>query len=106
MGEQIPRDGASIIYRSLNSQFVIIVLRVGQLVEQIAVRYLLPELEGRKLTPKLHRDVSEAFVKRFGMYAGWAHTVLFIAELSSQQSLLPLHLRSQNGQKRAKKAAS
>jgi hypothetical protein len=60
---------------------------------QIAVRYLLPELEGRKLTVKLHREVAEAFVQRFGSYAGWAHTVLFIAELSSQQSLLPLHLR-------------
>lgn len=60
---------------------------------QIAVRYLLPELEGRKLTVKLHREVAEAFVQRFGSYAGWAHTVLFIAELSSQQNLLPLHLR-------------
>lgn len=62
---------------------------------QIAVRYLLPELEGRKLTVKLHREVADAFVKRFGSYAGWAHTVLFIAELSSQQILLPLHLRVQ-----------
>jgi len=55
----------------------------------------LPELEGRKLTVKLHREVADAFVERFGSYAGWAHTVLFIAELSSQQSLLPLHLRVQ-----------
>ena len=60
---------------------------------QIAVRYLLPELEARKLTVKLHREVADAFVKRFGSYAGWTHTVLFIAELSSQQSLLPLHIR-------------
>ncbi|CAK9195702.1 unnamed protein product [Sphagnum troendelagicum] len=98
-----PKVAACIALFSLDQHHAI---PVDTHVWQIAVRYLLPELEGRKLTPKLHRDVSEAFVKRFGMYAGWAHTVLFIAELSSQQSLLPLHLRSQNGQKRAKKAAS
>lgn len=62
---------------------------------QIAVRYLLPKLEGQKLTVKLHREVADAFVERFGSYAGWAHTVLFISELSSQQNLLPKHLRVQ-----------
>ncbi|BFI31877.1 N-glycosylase/DNA lyase [Marchantia polymorpha subsp. ruderalis] len=61
---------------------------------QIAVRYLLPELADRSLTLKAHQEVQDAFVKRFGTYAGWAHTVLFISELSSQQNLLPQHLRS------------
>ncbi|KAL2629948.1 hypothetical protein R1flu_014634 [Riccia fluitans] len=61
---------------------------------QIAVRYLVPELADRSLTLKVHQEVQDAFVKRFGKYAGWAHTVLFIAELSSLQSLLPQHLRS------------
>ncbi|KAL3687840.1 hypothetical protein R1sor_014149 [Riccia sorocarpa] len=61
---------------------------------QIAVRYFVPELADRSLTLKVHQEVQEAFVKRFGKYAGWAHTVLFIAELSSVQNLLPKHLRS------------
>ncbi|KAG0559183.1 hypothetical protein KC19_10G084800 [Ceratodon purpureus] len=85
-----PKVAACIALFSLDQHHAI---PVDTHVWQIAVRYLLPELEGRKLTVKLHREVAEAFVQRFGSYAGWAHTVLFIAELSSQQGLLPLHLR-------------
>ncbi|KAJ7299178.1 hypothetical protein O6H91_Y287200 [Diphasiastrum complanatum] len=61
---------------------------------QIAVRYLTPELAGERLTPKLHAAVSGAFVRKFGEYAGWAQTVLFISELSAYQNLLPQHLQS------------
>uniref|UniRef100_A0A0C9S6A3 DNA-(apurinic or apyrimidinic site) lyase n=1 Tax=Wollemia nobilis TaxID=56998 RepID=A0A0C9S6A3_9CONI len=61
---------------------------------QIATRYITPELSKERLTPKLSQKVSEAFVKKFGKYAGWAQTVLFIAELSSQQTALPQHLRT------------
>lgn len=59
---------------------------------KIAKRYLLPELAGSQLTPKLCNRVSEAFVTKYGKYAGWAQTLLFIAELPSQKALLPSHL--------------
>ncbi|GLJ24402.1 hypothetical protein SUGI_0466040 [Cryptomeria japonica] len=61
---------------------------------QIAMQYITPELSGEHLTPKLSQKVSEAFVTKFGKYAGWAQTVLFISELSSQQAILPQHLRT------------
>lgn len=51
-------------------------------------RYLLPELAGTSLTPKLSNRVADAFVRTYGKYAGWAQTLLFIAELPSQKSLL------------------
>ncbi|GMH22320.1 hypothetical protein Nepgr_024163 [Nepenthes gracilis] len=54
---------------------------------QIATRYLMPELAGARLTPKLCSRVAEAFVLRYGKYAGWAQTLLFIAELPLQKAL-------------------
>ncbi|KAJ7959160.1 Proteasome subunit beta [Quillaja saponaria] len=59
---------------------------------KIATRYLLPELAGSRSTPKLCTHVAEAFVSRYGKYAGWAQTLLFIAELPPQKSLLPSHI--------------
>lgn len=48
---------------------------------QIARRDYLPELQGRSLTEKVYRQVGDFFRKRFGDYAGWAHNLLFAAEL-------------------------
>ncbi|XP_052188254.1 N-glycosylase/DNA lyase OGG1 [Diospyros lotus] len=56
---------------------------------QIATSYLIPELAGVRLTPKLCNRVADAFVRKYGKYAGWAQTLLFIAELPSQKALLP-----------------
>lgn len=83
---------------------------------KIATRYLMPELAGARLTPKLCVRVAEAFVSKYGKYAGWAQTLLFIAELPSQKALLPSNIcvndeqrtvkrkgRQGNGGKRAKK---
>lgn len=61
---------------------------------KIAQKHLLPELAGSKLTLKLCNRVAEAFVTKYGKYAGWAQAVLFIAELPSQKALLPLNLRT------------
>lgn len=61
-------------------------------VGQIATRYLLPELAGTRLTPKLCGRVADAFVMKYGKYAGWAQTLLFIAELPSQKALIPSDL--------------
>jgi N-glycosylase/DNA lyase len=48
---------------------------------QIARRDYLPELQGRSLTERVYRQVGDFFRMRFGAYAGWAHNVLFAAEL-------------------------
>lgn len=55
---------------------------------QIATRYLLPELAGVRLSTKLCSRVAEAFIARYGKYAGWAQTLLFVAELPSQKALI------------------
>lgn len=55
---------------------------------KIATRYLVPDLAGARLTPKMCTHVAEAFVNKYGKYAGWAQTLLFIAELPTQKALL------------------
>ncbi|KAM0840816.1 hypothetical protein ACQ4PT_059415 [Festuca glaucescens] len=52
---------------------------------KVATQYLLPELAGKSLTPKLSIVVADAFVAKFGVYAGWAQTVLFIGQLPAQK---------------------
>lgn len=69
---------------------------------KIATRYLIPELAGTQLTPKLYGRVAEAFVRKYGKYAGWAQTLLFIAELPSQKALLPSILCTTMEKKSAK----
>lgn len=54
----------------------------------LATRYYAPHLAKKSLTPKLHAEVQQAFVERFGPYAGWAHNCLFISELASHKPLL------------------
>ncbi|MQL72779.1 hypothetical protein Taro_005138 [Colocasia esculenta] len=84
-----PKVAACIALFSLDQHHAI---PVDTHVWQIATRYLLPDLAGSRLSPKLFGRISEAFVARFGKYAGWAQTVLFIGELPSQKALLPPHL--------------
>lgn len=55
----------------------------------LATRYYAPHLAKKALTPKLHAVVQQAFVDRFGPYAGWAHNCLFVSELASHKHLLP-----------------
>lgn len=81
-----PKVAACIALFSLDQHHAI---PVDTHVWQIATRYLIPELAGTRLTPKLCSRVSSAFVDRYGRYAGWAQTLLFIAELPSQKALLP-----------------
>ncbi|PRQ26598.1 putative DNA-(apurinic or apyrimidinic site) lyase [Rosa chinensis] len=69
---------------------------------KIATRYLIPELAGARLTPKLCGRVAEAFVSKYGKYAGWAQTLLFVAELPSQKALLPPHFSNTKESKSAK----
>lgn len=86
-----PKVAACIALFSLDQHHAI---PVDTHVWQIATKYLLPDLAGSRLTPKLSSRVAEAFVSKYGKYAGWAQTVLFIAELPSQKVLLPPQLRT------------
>jgi N-glycosylase/DNA lyase len=55
---------------------------------QIARRDYLPELQGRSLTEKVYWQVGDFFRGRFGACAGWAHNVLFAAELPAFRARL------------------
>uniref|UniRef100_A0A0E0NGB0 non-specific serine/threonine protein kinase n=1 Tax=Oryza rufipogon TaxID=4529 RepID=A0A0E0NGB0_ORYRU len=55
---------------------------------KVATQYLMPELAGKSLTPKLSVAVADAFVAKFGNYAGWAQNVLFIGQLSAQKLMV------------------
>ncbi len=60
----------------------------------IAVRDYNPELAKRKsLTPTVYEEVGDAFRSRFSENAGWAHSVLFAAELPSFRGCLPTSLQ-------------
>lgn len=80
-----PKVAACIALFSLDQHHAI---PVDTHVWKIATRYLLPELAGTSLTPKLSNRVADAFVRTYGKYAGWAQTLLFIAELPSQKALM------------------
>ncbi|CAN0892300.1 N-glycosylase/DNA lyase OGG1 [Linum grandiflorum] len=86
-----PKVAACIALFSLDQHHAI---PVDTHVWQIATRYLLPELAGTKLTPKLCVRVADAFVTKYGKYAGWAQTLLFIAELPPQKALVSSDSRS------------
>ncbi|XP_057503991.1 N-glycosylase/DNA lyase OGG1-like, partial [Actinidia eriantha] len=94
-----PKVAACIALFSLDQHHAV---PVDTHVWQIATRYLLPELAGARLTPKLCSRVADAFVSRYGKYAGWAQTLLFIAELPSQKALLPSNFVITKGQKPVK----
>ena len=45
------------------------------------------------MNKKIMVAVEQAFIERFGPWAGWAHNTLFISELASQRDRLPAHLQ-------------
>ena len=45
------------------------------------------------MNKKIMVAVEDAFIQRFGPWAGWAHNTLFISELATQRERLPEHLR-------------
>ncbi|KAK6938373.1 8-oxoguanine DNA glycosylase, N-terminal [Dillenia turbinata] len=93
-----PKVAACVALFSLDQHHAI---PVDTHVWQIATRHLIPELAGALLTPKLRSHVADAFVDKYGKYAGWAQTLLFIAELPSQRALLPSTLWSTEEEKSA-----
>lgn len=58
---------------------------------------------GKTMNKKIMVAVEDAFIKRFGPWAGWAHNTLFISELATQRERLPEHLRP-GGKSKASKS--
>ena len=55
---------------------------------QIAAQKYLPHLRERKtVTDKVYEEISEHFRSLYGDYAGWAHSVLFSADLRHLQNI-------------------
>jgi N-glycosylase/DNA lyase len=52
-------------------------------------------IESKSLTPAVYKRVGELFRDRYGPHAGWAHSLLFAAELAIYQPNLPGDLREE-----------
>ena len=65
--------------------------------------------EVKSLTPTVYRRVGDLFRSRFSSHAGWAHSLLFVAELPSFRNALPEDIIAQMNewreQEQEKKAA-
>ena len=46
--------------------------------------------EAKSITPTIYRRVGDLFRDRFDNYPGWAHSLLFVAELPSFRDILPV----------------
>lgn len=68
----------------------------------IACRHLDPTLTSAKsLTPAVYERVGDLFRARYGSHAGWAHSLLFAAELPSFRHLLPAAMTAEMAAQRA-----
>ncbi|XP_049879687.1 N-glycosylase/DNA lyase [Pectinophora gossypiella] len=62
-------------------------LPVDTHVYQIAAQHYLPHLRGKKsVTEKMYVEIGDHFRALYGDYTGWAHTVLFCADLKKFQN--------------------
>ena len=63
-------------------------------VQHIASRDYDPTVLGqaKSLTPTIYKRVGDLFRSRFSSRAGWAHSLLFVAELPSFRPVLPLDM--------------
>lgn len=50
--------------------------------------------QAKSLTPTIYKRVGDLFRDRFD-YAGWAHSLLFVAELPSFRDVLPVDIVEQ-----------
>lgn len=47
----------------------------------VAVKYYMPELRGKSLTPKVYQRIVDFFQEKFGEFAGWAQEYLYYDDL-------------------------
>ncbi|CAH1116988.1 unnamed protein product [Phaedon cochleariae] len=67
-------------------------------VYQIAKRFYMPKLANNKtVTDKIYNEIGDHFRKLYGPLAGWAHTVLFCADLKKFQG------NNENGEENSSK---
>ena len=60
----------------------------------IACRFLDPDLRNvRSITPAVHARVGDLFRDKYGPHAGWAHCLLFAAELNAFSALIPPEIK-------------
>lgn len=72
------------------------VIPVDTHVWSIAVRDYAPHLKlAKSLTPTIYDQVGDVFRDLFQRHAGWAHSVLFAAELPAFRALLPKELQDE-----------
>jgi N-glycosylase/DNA lyase len=72
------------------------VIPVDTHVLDISIRdYNVTANANRSVTPVLYDEVGNAFRIRFGEYCGWAHSVLFAAELNQFSILLPIEMKNE-----------
>lgn len=65
-------------------------------VKDIAIRdYSAVLKDAKSLTPTIYENVGDIFRSKFGDKAGWAHSVLFAAELPEFRSLLPIEMQEE-----------
>ncbi|OUS44357.1 DNA glycosylase [Ostreococcus tauri] len=70
---------------------------------RLACEHYAPELsEAKTVTPKIMRAIEQRFEEVFGEYSGWAHNILFIAELKTVRDRLPENLRTPQKPKKPK----
>ena len=50
-------------------------------IHRAAVKYYMPELEGKTLTPAVYQRIAGYFQAKFGSYAGWAQEYLYYDDL-------------------------
>lgn len=59
-------------------------------VYQIAVNhYSFAKSTSKTLTPGVYNEIRAFFIEKFGPYAGWAHSILFCADLKKFQTKSP-----------------
>lgn len=61
-------------------------------IRQVAVRYFMPELKTKTITPAGYDKIVQVFWKMFGSYAGWAQEFLYYEDLlrtRKERAILP-----------------
>ncbi|KAF6037218.1 OGG1 [Bugula neritina] len=84
------------------------VVPVDTHVLQIAIRdYSIPGVtkNTRSLTPALHDKIGKYFIDLYGDHAGWAHTVLFAADLKRFSDHKPVSKKTPPAPKKRQKSA-